>query len=112
VKNWRFYVGLGVVGLAIAVGVALLSPLASSDPDGLERVAEDEGFLDEAKDPPYKVIADYVFPGVENDSVATILAGVLGVVIVAALTFAVAFLLRRTRREARAGPSSRPGGQV
>ena len=110
-KNWRFYAGLGVVGLAIALGVAFLSPLASSDPDGLERVAEDEGFLDEAKDPPYKIIADYVFPGVENDNVATILAGVLGVLLVAALTFAIAFLLRRTRREARAGPSSRVGGQ-
>ena len=47
-KNGRFYVGLVVVGLAIALGVAFLSPLASSDPDGLERVAEDEEFLDEA----------------------------------------------------------------
>jgi hypothetical protein len=110
VKNWRFYVGLAVAGMGIALGVAFLSPLASSDPDGLERVAEDEGFLEEAKDAPYEVISDYLFPGVENESVATILAGVLGVLIVAVLTFAIAFLLRRTRREARARPTSRPGG--
>jgi hypothetical protein len=112
VKNWRFYVGLGVVGLGIALGVAFLSPLASSDPDGLERVAEDEEFLDEAKDPPFEVISDYLFPGVENDDVATILAGVLGVLIVAALTFGIGFLLRRTRGQAHARPSSRPGGQA
>jgi len=78
----------------------------------LERVAEDEEFLDEAKDAPYEVISDYLFPGVENDKVATILAGVLGVLIVAALTFVVAFVLRRTGREERARPTSRPGGQA
>lgn len=111
-KKWRFYVGLAVVGLGIALGVAFLSPLASSDPDGLERVAEDEGFVDEAKDPPYQVISDYLFPGIENDNVATILAGLLGVLVVAALTFGIAFLLRRTRGEAGAGRTSGPGGET
>ena len=111
-KNWRFYIGLAVAGLGIALGVAFLSPLASSDPDGLERVAEDEEFLDEAKDAPYEVIPDYLFPGVEDESVATILAGVLGVLIVAALTLLVAFVLRRTGREERAEPTSRLGGEL
>lgn len=111
-KNWRFYVGIAVVGLGIALGVAFLSPLASSNPDGLEKVAEDEEFLDEAKDPPYEVIADYVFPGVDNDNVATVMAGVLGVLIVAALTFGVAFLLRRSGREGRARSTSGPGGET
>ena len=112
VKNWRFYVGLAVVGLGIALGVAFLSPLASSNPDGLERVAEGEEFLDEAKDSPYEVIPDYLFPGVENENVATVLSGALGVLIVAALTFVVAFVLRRTGREARTRPTSRTGGQT
>jgi len=111
-KNWRFYVTLGVVGLGIALGVAFLSPLASSDPDGLERVAEDEEFLDEAKDAPYEVISDYLFPGVENENVATVLAGIAGVLIVAALTFGIAFVLRRTGREERVRPTSRPGSQT
>lgn len=109
-KNWRFYVALVVVGMGIALGVAFLSPLASPDPDGLEKVAEDEKFLDEAKTPPYEVIPDYVFPGVENEDVATILAGIVGVLIVAALTFVVAFVLRRTGGQARARPTSRQGG--
>jgi hypothetical protein len=111
-KNWRFYVGLVVVGLGIALGVAFLSPLASSSPDGLERVAEDEEFLDQAKDAPYEVIPDYAFPGVDNENVATVLAGIAGVVIVAALTFGIAFVLRKTGGEADAGSTSRPGGQT
>jgi cobalt/nickel transport protein len=109
-KRWRFYVGLVVVGMGIALAVAFLSPLASSSPDGLERVSEDKEFSQEAKDAPYEVIPDYVFPGVDNENVATVLAGIVGVVIVAVLTFGIAFVLRRTGREAHARPSSRQGG--
>jgi len=111
-KNWRFYVALAVVGLGIALGVAFLSPMASSNPDGLERVAEDEEFLDEAKGAPYEVVPGYAFPGVENENVAKVLAGVIGVLIVAALTFGIAFFLRRTGREAQARPASKPGGET
>jgi len=111
-RNWRFYVALTVAGLGIALGVAFLSPLASSHPDGLERVAEDEQFLDKAKDAPYEVVPDYLFPGVEDESVATILSGVIGVLIVAALTFGIAFLLRRTRGEARVRSTAGPDGET
>ena len=71
-----------IAGYFIALAVTLLAPLASGSPDGLERVAEDQGFIDTARDAPYAVIADYVFPGVENEAVATIIAGVIGVTII------------------------------
>ncbi len=71
-----------IAGYFIALAVTLLAPFASASPDGLERVAEDKGFIDAAKDAPYAVIADYVVPGVENEAVATILAGAIGVTIV------------------------------
>lgn len=90
-----------VAGLAIALVVVLLSPLASGSPDGLERVAEDKGFIDTASDPPYEIIADYLFPGVENEALATILAGVVGTVVVFGVALVLATLinnLRRTRR--------------
>ena len=90
----RRWLPVVLVGLGLAVVVALLSPLASSHPDGLERVAEDEQFIDKAKDPPYEVIADYVFPGVENESVATILSGLIGIAIVAALGFGLVYAMR------------------
>ena len=74
-----------VAGYFIAVAVTLLAPLASGSPDGLERVAEDSGFIERAQDAPYAIIADYVVPGIQNEGVATILAGIIGVTIIYAL---------------------------
>jgi ABC-type Fe3+ transport system permease subunit len=84
-----------VAGLLLALAVVLFSPLASPHPDGLERVAEDKGFLDQARDAPYKTIPDYLFPGVENEATATILAGVVGTVIMFGLGCGLAWMLRR-----------------
>lgn len=67
-----------IIGLALALLVALLSPLASPHPTGLERVAEDQGFIEQARGPWYEIIPDYAFPGIENEAVATMLAGVVG----------------------------------
>ena len=64
-----------LIALFICLLVACLAPLASSSPDGLERVAEDAGFIGLGQGAPYQVIADYVFPGIENEALATILAG-------------------------------------
>ena len=89
-----------LVGLAIALVVALLSPLASSHPDGLERVAEDQGFIDQAQDSGYEIIPDYTFPGVSNEAVATILAGVVGTLILFGLAFGAGKLLTRRRQAA------------
>jgi cobalt/nickel transport system permease protein len=78
-------------GLAIAIALAIASPLASSNPDGLEWVAEEKGFLDAAQGPLYEIIPDYVFPGVSNEAVATIIAGIIGVVIVFGVAAGVAY---------------------
>jgi cobalt/nickel transport system permease protein len=83
-----------VGGLAIAILLAIASPLASSHPDGLEWVAGQQGFLQNAQAPSFEVIPDYALPGVSNKDLATILAGVIGVIIV----FGVALLIAYTRR--------------
>jgi len=93
----RYYLGLLVVGIGIALLITFFSPFASSEPDGLERVAANEGFIEEAEDAPYEVIADYVLPWVDNEDLGTILAGVIGVLIVAAVALAAAFVLWRLR---------------
>ena len=80
---------LWVAGLLFAIFLAILSPLASAYPDGLERVAEDNGFLSQAQSPLYSIIPDYVFPGISNEALATIVAGIIGTIIV----FGVAFLV-------------------
>jgi cobalt/nickel transport system permease protein len=91
-----------LAGLAIAVAVTSLSPLASSSPDGLERVAEEKGFIDTAQDPFYEIIADYLFPGIENEALATILAGVVGTVVVFGVCYGLAQLVAGLRRSRHA----------
>jgi cobalt/nickel transport system permease protein len=87
-----------VVGLVIALVLVIASPLASAHPDGLEWVAEQKGFLDTAQGPVYDLIPDYVLPGVSNQSLATILAGVVGIILVFGVAFGVAYS-RRKRQE-------------
>ena len=88
-----------LIGVVICLVLASLSPLASSSPDGLERVAEDQGFTGLAQEPPYQVIADYVFPGVENDALAIILAGLSGTLILFGAIYGLARLLRTRKVE-------------
>jgi cobalt/nickel transport system permease protein len=91
-----------VGGMVIAVLLAVLSPLASSNPDGLEWVAEQQGFLESAQNPLYNIIPDYVMPGISNEAVATILAGIVGVLIVAGVAVGVAHLRRQRASSSRA----------
>ncbi len=87
-----------LIALLICLAVACLAPLASSSPDGLERVAEDKGFLTLGEEAPFQVIADYVFPGIENEAVATILAGIIGTLILFGVAYGVAWLLTLRKR--------------
>lgn len=88
--------GVWVAGLLIAAALAIASPLASAHPDGLEWVAGRGGFLETAREPLYKLIPDYVLPGIANEALATILAGIVGALIVFGVTLAVAYA-RRSR---------------
>lgn len=93
---------LVLVGLLVSLVVAGgLSYYASSDPDGLEHVAERVGFDSAAEehanaDGP---LADYQVRGVEDERVSGGLAGVIGALVVLAVAGGLALLLRR-----------RPGG--
>ena len=88
IKKWW------IIALLICLGVATISPLASSSPDGLERVAEDKGFIDLALDAPFSIIADYVFPGVENEALATIIAGWLGTIVLFVAVYGFSMLVK------------------
>jgi hypothetical protein len=88
-----------LAGLALAVLiVTLLAPLASPDPDGLERVAQDGGFLASAQAALYQVLPGYTVPGVGDATLATILAGLIGVVLVFLLMWGLGTVLARRRR--------------
>ena len=92
---------LWIAGLAMTLILTLLAPIASSDPDGLERVAEDLGFIQAARPSPLSLLPDYAIPGLPNPALATILAGVLGALLVFGLVMAL-WLGRRARRSEKA----------
>ena len=80
--------------LSIAV---LVSPLASSWPDGLEKVAGDLGFLHKSETRPVFTcpVADYLWPGIKNKKIAIALAGLSGTLLVFTLGYSLARLLKR-----------------
>jgi hypothetical protein len=106
--NVKLFVVAGLlVGLALAL---LVSPFASSSPDGLEKVATEEGFDGSARehDTADSPLADYGVDGVDNERVGTGLAGVIGVL----LTFGIGiglFAVVRARRPAGRSPAASSG---
>jgi len=100
--------GWAVSGLALAVAVVLLSPWASANPDGLERVAEDMGFMQQSLAAPYQALPDYTIPLLGQSALSTILAGAIGALLVAALVVGLGRLLKSSNRAAPASDTGRP----
>jgi hypothetical protein len=93
-----------IIGLAVAVGLAVfVSPYASSSPDGLEKVAETQNFLEDGRLHTLQEsspVPDYAFPGVDDPRLATALAGFVGTLMVALVGIAIMALVRRRARTA------------
>jgi PDGLE domain len=87
-----------ILALAVAVGLATaVSPFASSSPDGLEKVAGDNSFLDRGEPQETSALSDYAVPGVGDERLATGLAGFGGTLIVFGLGYGVTVTARRRR---------------
>ncbi|MEX2081600.1 MAG: PDGLE domain-containing protein [Dehalococcoidia bacterium] len=92
---WRRY-GWVAVGLVAACAIVfVLAPAASSDPDGLDRVSDDHGFAESAEESRYEWLPDYSVPGVGNEYTSLILAGLIGVGVVFALTLVAGWAARQ-----------------
>jgi len=79
-----------LAGLGVAVIAAMfLAPIASSAPDGLERVAGDLGFSSLASSDWTGIAADYAMPGISWEFLAVALSGLLGIVAVFLSTMVV-----------------------
>ena len=90
---------LVLAGLLVAtlLMAGVVSFYASSDPDGLNRVAEDEGFASTesehtSSDSP---LSDYAVSGVDDERLSGGLAGVAGVAVVLLLTGGITYAVRR-----------------
>lgn len=90
-------------GLALALSIAaFLSPFASKNPDGLDRVSQDLKFTEKAaaespaKQLPFaQIFEEYSFKAVPNEKVSTALAGVTGTLVVFGLAWGIGKLAVR-----------------
>ena len=82
-----------LIGILAALTLAVFSFLASTYPDGLERIASDKNFLSRARVFFASPIPDYLVPGVRNEKIATALAGISGVLVIYFLGLGLAKLL-------------------
>ena len=94
-SNKKFY----LVFLLVTIGLAgIVSFYASSSPDGLEKVAEDVGFIETAKDHSIdnSALADYGVAGIENERLSVGIAGIIGVIATGVLMyFIIKFISRK-----------------
>lgn len=90
-RGWVF------AGVAVSLFAVLLSPSASADPDGLERVAEDMGFLQLGQSASYQILPDYTVPFLGETALSTIIAGAVGALVVLGLMVVIGGMLRRKK---------------
>jgi cobalt/nickel transport system permease protein len=88
-------VGWAVTGVLIALAVVVISPLASANPDGLERVAKDIGFINMSQVALFNIIPNYTLPFLGPTPLSTILAGAIGVLVVLGIVFMLGRALRK-----------------
>jgi len=96
ISNRKFIV-MGVLISALLAGGA--SFYASSNPDGLEKVATDIGFINSAKDHANSdtTLANYGVKGIKNERLSSGVAGLIGVVATGAISGGLFLLLRRKK---------------
>ena len=88
------------VAILICVIICVLSPyIASGDPDGLEKSAEDSGLaedfsVEEINGIPDAIFPDYAFANDPDNQVLQIVALVIGAIVTLALGYAVAEVVR------------------
>lgn len=83
-----------IILLSILIAV-LAAFFASSNPDGLEKVAETLGFIERGVERS-SVMTDYAVPFISHEGISTSIAGILGIFITLGLFWGVAFALRRS----------------
>lgn len=87
-----------IAGLLLVVGICVvLVPFASELPDGLEKVAGDLGITARAGALPsiHAPFAEYKIPGIGNDSVSSVVSGILGAMAMFGMGWGLAALLKR-----------------
>ena len=90
-----------VVAVVICIIICCLSPyIASGDPDGLEKSAEDSGLaedfsVEEIKGIPDAIFPDYAFASAPDNQVLQSVALVIGTVLTLVVGLGIAYVVKR-----------------
>ena len=99
-----------LIGLLAALILAFfIAPFASSSPDGLEKVAEDKAFLEKGETAPVVIapVPDYAWPGVDDERMATGIAGIFGALIVFGIAYTIGILITKVTPHPTLSPKGR-----
>ena len=97
-KKDKTLIGIAVL---ICVIICVLSPyIASGDPDGLEKSAEDSGLaedfaVEEINGIPEAAFPDYAFANDPDNQMLQVVALVLGVIVTLLVGFGVAYVVKK-----------------
>lgn len=89
-----------VVAVVICIVISCLSPyIASGNPDGLEKSAEDSGLaedfqIEEINGIPDAIFPDYAFASAPDNQVLQVVALVIGAIVTLGIGYGVAAILR------------------
>ncbi len=83
--------------VTMLIGFAVLASFASSDPDGLEKVAETLK-IEEPETIWSGLMPDYTLPTVRNPYLSTVIAGFFGVFLVLGASFALGKFLEKSNK--------------
>lgn len=100
-----------VVGIVVAIGlVVFVAPRASSQPDGLEKVAADHELDTSVRehDLADSPLADYSMSGVDDSTLSTALSGIIGIAVVFLLMYALVAATRAVARRSSADDHAEP----
>lgn len=84
-----------ILGLIVSIVLVLFSPFASSFPDGLERVSEIFKFSEKGTNLINSPLPDYSFPLINNPILSTIIAGLIGTILVFLILFMIGKLIKK-----------------
>jgi len=108
----RYFI-LGGIALSLALAI-FLSPFASPHPDGLERVAENKGFIEHEAEHQIlpSPLPDYTIPGIGSERVSTALAGLIGTLACFGAAIGLGLAFRRKASNPESSPPEKEQGEA
>ena len=88
-----------ILGISLLMAL-ILSPFASSSPDGLEKVAQTKGFSHRGEQWSlwnHAPLRDYAIPWIKNEKISTAFSGLLGTLAIFLTSLGIGNLLKNRR---------------